>query len=216
MKMVVSRHYLKSYLHNSIQIVCTLMGWVITKWLNILVSDIFMEKSINAVQFKLFEYIYWVSVQNRFPFGVKNYWKWLFPTIMWKLLTQSNSNLVCTLLGWVFRTDLFWATLSNFWPSNGHKITENGGFQLLSCKVITWSSSLLLSTLIGWVFSIDSVLGHVDQIWPSSCQKNNWKWWYLTIIWTSIDTIQFEIWYVYLFGEWTISILGHVGQILVL
>ena len=36
--------------------------------------------------------------------GVK--WKWWFLTIIWKkVFTQSNSNLVCTLIGWVFKID---------------------------------------------------------------------------------------------------------------
>ena len=38
----------------------------------------------------------------------------------------------------------FWATLAKFWPSSGHKITENGGFRSLSCNPIqTWCVHLL-------------------------------------------------------------------------
>ena len=42
------------------------------------------------------------------------------------------------------------ATLANFWPSSGHKITESGGFWPLTEKVFMNSNSNLVCTLIGW------------------------------------------------------------------
>ena len=58
----------------------------------------------------------------------------------------------------------FWATLAKFWPSNGHRMTENGGFWPLSEKVLTQFNSNLVCTLIEWVFRTDSLLGHVGPI----------------------------------------------------
>ena len=95
-----------------------------------------------------------------------------------KVFMQSNSNLVCTLIGWVFRIDsryqkkylcnpiqtwcvhllgecseliCFWAMLAKFWPSSGHKMNQICGFWLLSEKVFTQYNSNLVSTLVWWV-----------------------------------------------------------------
>ena len=58
----------------------------------------------------------------------------------------------------------FYVTLAKFWPSSGHRMTENGGVQPLFEKGFKPSSSNLVCTLIGWVFWIDSFLGDVGQI----------------------------------------------------
>ena len=49
----------------------------------------------------------------------------------------------------------FWATLIQFWPSSGHKLTENGGFGPLTEKLFTQPNSNLVCALIGWVFKIN-------------------------------------------------------------
>ena len=87
----------------------------------------------------------------------------------------------------------FWATLAKFWPSSGHKITENGGFRPSSEKVFIQSNSNLACTLIVWVFRIDSLLGQAGQNLALWWPKNDWKWWFPTIIWKSIHAIQFKL-----------------------
>ena len=102
--MVVSDLYLEKYSHNPIQTLCVhLLGKcseMICFWPSsghkITENGGFHHylKSIHATQFKLGVYIYWVSVQNWFAFCLRwpnfgplvatKYWKWLFPTIIWK------------------------------------------------------------------------------------------------------------------------------------
>ena len=81
----------------------------------------------------------WVSVKEWFTFGRR--WpnfgplvakKWLkvgqnggFQPLSEKVFMQSNSNLVSTLIGWVFRLICFVAMLAKCWRSGGHKMTEN-------------------------------------------------------------------------------------------
>ena len=74
-------------------------------------------RSIHAIQFQLCVYTYCVSVQNWFAFGPC--WTHFGPLVdtklpkllvsgcyLKKIFTQCNSNLVSTLVGWVFTTDL--------------------------------------------------------------------------------------------------------------
>ena len=68
-------------------------------------------------------------------------------------LLGESSELIC-----------FFATLAKFWPSSGHKMTENGSFWPLSEKVFTQSNSNLVCTLIGWVFRNDLLWGNVGHI----------------------------------------------------
>ena len=66
---------------------------------------------------------------------------------------------MCTLFGWVFRIYLLLDYVSQFWSSCSHKMTENGGFWLISEKVplcgkmITQSISNLVFTLVQGVFT---------------------------------------------------------------
>ena len=143
-------------------------------------------------------YTYWVSVQKWFAFGPLVATKWLkilwwFPSLSEKVFLQSNSNLVCTLIGECSELICFLSTLAKFWPSSGHKMTENGGFRLLSEKVFSQSNSNLVCTLIGWMFRIDMHLDHVGQILALQWPRNDWKWWFLTFIWKSIRTTQFKL-----------------------
>ena len=97
--------------------------------------------------------------------------KWWFPTIIWKKYSH-NPIQTCGvhLLGECSEIIRFWAMLPKFWPSVGHKMTENGGFRPLSGKVFTQSTSNLVCTLIVWVFRINLLFGNVGQIsallWP--------------------------------------------------
>ena len=89
-----------------------------------------------------------------------------------KVFKQSNSNLWCTLLGWVFITDLL---LSHIGPIlafiRQKKTTENDGFRPLSDILFPQSNSNLWCTLLGWVFRTDSLLGTLAQFWASGGQK---------------------------------------------
>ena len=87
----------------------------------------------------------------------------------------------------------FWAMLAKFWPSTVHKRTKNSGFRTLSEKEFMQSSSDLVYTLVGWVLRNDLLSGHFGQILSLWWPKNDWKWWFLTIIWKSIHAIQFRL-----------------------
>ena len=74
----------------------------------------------------------------------RNYWKWVKMLVSDHYL-QKHSNLCSTLIVWVFRTDSLSATLTQFWPSCGHKwlkMADNGGFRPLSEKVFTQPNSI--------------------------------------------------------------------------
>ena len=142
LKMVVSNHYLKKYSRNPIQTWCVqLLG-------------------------ECSELICCLAMLAKFrpSSGHKMTENGGFRPLFEKAFTQSNSNLVCILIGRVFRIDVFLAMLARFWPSSGHRSTENGGFRLLSGKVFTLFNSNVMCTLIGWVFRIDLLFGHVGQI----------------------------------------------------
>ena len=82
-----------------------------------------------------------------------------------KLFTQSNSKTGC--IHWLCEWSemrCFLATLAKFWPSSGHKITENGSFQSLSEKVFMQTNSKLVCTLIRWVFRNDPFFGYFGQL----------------------------------------------------
>ena len=55
------------------------------------------------------------------------------------------------------------------------------------------SNSNLVCTLIGSVFRIDSLLGQVGQILALKWPKDYFNWWFLTVIWKNIHTIQFKL-----------------------
>ena len=108
------------------------------KWVKMLVSDRY-PKSIDAIQFKLGLYTYWVSVHNWFTFGPC--WPNLGPLVTTKLLKMVLSD-----------------------------------HYLKKYSYNLWPNSNLVSTLIGWVYRI-----------------NELNWWFLTVIWKSIHTIQSKL-----------------------
>ena len=131
----------------------------------------------SKIQFKLVVYTCWVNVQKQFIFG----WHWsnCGPLVGKKLLkvgqnccfTQSNSNLVCTFIGWVFRNDSLLGhvgqILALWWPEHDRKWW---------CPTIIWKSIYKIQFKLGvyayWAFRIDLLLGHFGQIlaleWPQS------------------------------------------------
>ena len=103
-------------------------------------------KSIHTIQFKLDGYTYWVSIQKWFAFWPR--WTNFGPPVATKLLKMVVSDhylkkysckpiqTCCVhLLGECSELICFLATLAKFWPSSGHKITENVGFWPISEKV---------------------------------------------------------------------------------
>ena len=132
-------------------------------------------KIIHRIQFKLGVFTYCASVQNWLTFWPR--WsnfgplvatKWLKMVVSDHYLKKHSSNPIQTwcvhLFGECSELICFLAMLARFWPSSGHQMTENGGFQPLSEKVFTQSNSNLVCILIGWVFRIDLLFGHVGQI----------------------------------------------------
>ena len=116
---------------------------------------------------------------ERPPFGAK---KLIYPFSPFYTPVQ-NSTALCTLLHYLEKYSCnpvqtwcvhllgecselicFLATLTKFWPSSSHKMTENGGFWPLSGKVFMQSSSYLVCT--HWV----SVMNWFDfrPSWPNS------------------------------------------------
>ena len=55
-----------------------------------------------------------------------------------KYLSNPIQTWCVHLLGECSELICIWAMLAQFWPSNGHKMTENGGFQPFSEKVPHW------------------------------------------------------------------------------
>ena len=86
-------------------------------------------KSNGSINLKFGDCICWESVQNWSAFG--QYWlnfdsfmakktlklgqSWGFRPLSEKLFTQSNSNLVCTLIGWLFRIDSLFSHIGQIW-----------------------------------------------------------------------------------------------------
>ena len=104
-------------------------------------SPTIIGKTIHSIQLKLgvpCTIIWWVFrndwIWDRvglilacwWPKKTKNCGFWLLSA---KIITQSTSVLVYTLLGWMDRTD------SLLGHSSGPKMTENGSFQSLSAKL---------------------------------------------------------------------------------
>ena len=100
------------------------------------------------------------------------------------------------LLGECSESTRFGAMAPQFWPSSGQKtlkIGQNGGFRPLSEKVFMQSNSNLVCALVVWVFQIDSLLGHVGQIFGPLVAPNYGKWWFPTINWKSVHSIQLKV-----------------------
>ena len=83
--------------------------------------------------------------------------------------------------------------LPKFSPSSGHKMNENGCFRPLSEKVVVLYNSNSVCTLIRWLFRTDTLFGHVGQILALYRPQNDWKWWFLTIIWKSFHPISVKL-----------------------
>ena len=102
------------------------------------------------------------------------------------------------------------------WLNFGPLVAKYGGFRPLSDKVFKQSNSNLWCTLLGWVFITDLLLSHIGPILAFIRQKKTyWKWWFPTIIWHIIPTIQFKL---LVYTSW-VSVqdwftFGHVGPIL--
>ena len=147
----------KVFMQSNSILVFTLIGWVF------------------RIQFKLGVYTYWVSVQKWFAFwpcwpkfGPLLATKWLKFGVSDHYLEKYSHNRIQTwclhLLGECSEMICFLTVLAEFWPSSGHKMTENGGFRPLSGKVFMQSNSNLMCVLIGWVFRNDLFFGHVGHL----------------------------------------------------
>ena len=72
--------------------------------------------------------------------------------------------------------NLLLATLTKFWRSSGHKMTETGGFRPLSEKVLTKSNSNLVWKLIFWIEMSHTIVIKEERgqfIQHSHC---HWQW----------------------------------------
>ena len=137
-----------------------------------------------------------------------------FQPLFQKAFTQSHSNLWCTLVGLVFRTDLLLGhvdpILTLLWPKHDWKWVK----MLVSDHYQKKYSHNTIQTcgihLIGECSELIRFLATLATFWHSSREKNDWKWWFLTIISKSIPAISFKL------ISWVFridSLLGHVGQI---
>ena len=154
-------------------------------------------KSIHTIQLKLVVYTCCVSVQKWFAFG----WPWSnfgplvatkllkvsqnggFQPLSEKVFMQSNSNLVCTLIGWVFIIHSLWATFAKFlalwWPQNdwkwwfptitwkNHESINTIQFKLGECSELihVWATlAKFWPSSTKWLKRVDSLLGHVGRI----------------------------------------------------
>ena len=119
---------------------------VATKWLKMMVSDHYVEKSFHVIQFKLSMYTHWESVQNWFAFWSR--WPNFGPLVATELLKIVVSDQYLKRysrnpiqakhvhsLGECSELICFLVTLAKFWPSSGHRIIENCGFRPISEKV---------------------------------------------------------------------------------
>ena len=109
-------------------------------------------KSVHTIQFKLGVYTYWVTVHNWFAFwpcwpnfGPLVATKWLKIMVSDHYLKKYSCNPIqtrCAHLGECSELIRFLAMLAKFWPSSGHKITENGGFRPLADNVFIMSNPI--------------------------------------------------------------------------
>ena len=177
-------------------------------WVSLSGSPTIIWISNHSIHFKFGVDIFLVSVQNWFTFGqcwpnfsplvakkmTENGPKWWFLTITWKIIHRIQFKLgVYTYCASVQNWLTFWPCWSNFGPSSGHKMTENGCFRSLFEKAFKQYNSNLVCTLIWRVFRIVLFFGHVGQILALQWPSNDWKWWFPTIIWKSIHAIQFKL-----------------------
>ena len=121
----------------------------------------------------------------QFHLVAEDVWRWLKLMVSFlprKLIDQFTSNLVCTLIGRVYRKFLILCRVGPigdlWWP----KITENGIFQPWYVELLTQSTSNLVCTLIAWI-----------PIWVLWWPKNHRKLWFLAIMCISNHSVHLKI-----------------------
>ena len=102
----------------------------------------------NSIYLKPSMCSHWLSVQNWPSSGPRIIENGGFRPLSEKLCTQSNWNLVCSLIWWVSKNDSNLVTLAQFRPAGGAQITYNGDFRPLSIKGITQPTLLLVHILV--------------------------------------------------------------------
>ena len=129
-----------------------------------------MWKSIKAIQFKLGEHIYWVSVQNWFAFGPR--WPHFGPlvakiyvkmVVSYHYLKQYRCNAI------QLADYTYYVRVKNFftfgprWPNFGPEVATKWlvifGFRQFYGKSIDAVQFKLVEYIYCWMFRIDSLLG---------------------------------------------------------
>ena len=130
-----SNHYLEKCSHNPFQTWSVHQNFgplVATKWMKIVVSDHYLQNySCNPIQTWCVHLLSECSELIRLWATMTKFWSSsgrkitesdVFRQLSEKVWTQSNRNLVCALIRWMFRIVRFWATLAIFvalyWPQN--------------------------------------------------------------------------------------------------
>ena len=145
-----------------------------TKWMKMVVCEHDLKKYLcNPIILDV--YTYWVGIQNWFADGTS--WPNFGPLVATKRMEMVVShhylkkyprnpiyNCGLHLFGECSELVCFVATLAEFGPFNGHKMTENGGFWPLPAKVLLQSNSNFVCTLIRTVFMIHLLFGRVGLI----------------------------------------------------
>ena len=120
-----------------------------------------------------------------------------FLTIIWKSNLSINFKFDYAFVWWVLRIDLLLGhvgpILTLWWPKNDWQwvkmLVSDHYLKKYSCNPIqTWYLHILseCSELICfWAI--------LAKFWPSSGHKNDWKWWFPTVILNTIHAIQFKL-----------------------
>ena len=89
-----------------------------------------------------------------------------------------------------------WCAFGPHWPSSGGKLTKKSTFWwflTIIKKTKSEFSSNLLHTLTWSVIRNDLIWGHIGPILALYWPKNNWKWWFVTIMWKASNWILFKL-----------------------
>ena len=89
-----------------------------------------------------------------------------------------------------------WSTVQAHWPNLGLLVDAKWLKMVVSyhyLKMCSWNPIQTWCVhLLNVCSKTNCFLGNVDQILSLQWPENDWTWWFLTIIWKSVHTIQFK------------------------
>ena len=167
---------------------------VATKWLKIVISDHYLKKySCKLIQTRCVHLLgecselipFWATYAKLWPSSGH---KMTENSVSYHNLKKCSCNPIQTstghLLGENSELIHFGTTLAKYLPSSDLKMSEKSiyAIQFKHCVYTYWVS-----------FQNWFALGHVGPILALYWPQNDLKWWFPTIIWKSIETIQFKL-----------------------